>query len=80
MWLLLFLSVSAFASLTRFSFFTLSVPHMWLINYGSLLFTSQIPNYGLALAVAQEWASPKDKIVPSLMHLVSLGVNGEVIY
>ena len=33
--------------------------------------TLQIPNYGLALAVAQEWAATKDKIVPSLMHLVS---------
>ncbi|XP_045106376.1 ATP synthase mitochondrial F1 complex assembly factor 2-like isoform X2 [Portunus trituberculatus] len=34
--------------------------------------TLQIPNYGLALAVAQEWAASKDKIVPSLMHLTGL--------
>ncbi|XP_063887901.1 ATP synthase mitochondrial F1 complex assembly factor 2-like isoform X3 [Scylla paramamosain] len=34
--------------------------------------TLQIPNYGLALAVAQEWAVTKDKIVPSLMHLTGL--------
>lgn len=31
----------------------------------------QVPNHGLALAVAHEWASVKDKIQPSLMHLVS---------
>lgn len=32
----------------------------------------QVPNHGLALAVAHEWASVKDKIQPSLMHLTSL--------
>lgn len=34
-------------------------------------FPPQIPNYGLALAVAHEWAATKDKIIPSFMHLVS---------
>lgn len=34
-------------------------------------FSPQIPNYGLALAVAHEWAVTKTKIMPSLMHLVS---------
>ncbi|KAK4317530.1 hypothetical protein Pmani_011376 [Petrolisthes manimaculis] len=32
----------------------------------------QIPNYGLALAVANEWSAVKEKIRPSLMHLTGL--------
>lgn len=32
----------------------------------------QVPNYGLALAVAHEWASMKDKIHASRMHLTGL--------
>ncbi|XP_050728869.1 ATP synthase mitochondrial F1 complex assembly factor 2-like [Eriocheir sinensis] len=32
----------------------------------------QIPNYGLALAVAHEWSATKSKIIPSFMHLTGL--------
>ncbi|XP_069157331.1 ATP synthase mitochondrial F1 complex assembly factor 2 isoform X2 [Procambarus clarkii] len=32
----------------------------------------QVPNYGLALAVANEWAAIKNKIHPSLLHLTAL--------
>lgn len=39
----------------------------------------QVPNHGLALAVAHEWASVKDKIQPSLMHLVSEKMKGEEV-
>lgn len=45
----------------------LTVVHLLMFT----CFSPQIPNYGLALAVAQEWAATKDKITPSLMHLVS---------
>ncbi|KAK8725760.1 hypothetical protein OTU49_010466 [Cherax quadricarinatus] len=35
----------------------------------------QVPNYGLALAIAHEWASVKDKIHPSLLHLTGLAFS-----
>ncbi|KAG7166247.1 ATP synthase mitochondrial F1 complex assembly factor 2-like [Homarus americanus] len=34
--------------------------------------TYEVPNYGLALAIAHEWVAVKEKIHPSFMHLTGL--------